>query len=450
MIAVGTIGRLRVGLGTGRAVSGFVLDRIGAASAAAFGTRRLRTNYLGAALRVRRSSDNAEQDIGFNPVGNLDTAALIAHCPANYLLQSETYAAAGWTRSNVTVAGKTITSTAGGATASGMSQVVTTPVGNTAYTLDIMTSGTTSPWLRIAVTDGGVTPQSWVNLSTGAVGTVQAGITLSSSPIAGGYRLTLVRTVASASTTFFIRLADTDNSINSPAIGSTLTIDRALVNSGTTAGAYIATTTATIINSGFVATWHDQSGNARNATQASAALQPRIVNAGVVETFNGRPSLVFSGAQVLVISSMTMIGATPNAVVQFTTAPTTTQEIMRQNASSGPEWALRADVGGIFRFYRLPVTSLTAPAGAGATVVTGIATNGANSQIFTNGVAAASSTAMSLTATTGPMGIGGSPAAASFLAGRILELSVFGSPLSTADRQTLERNQGAFFGVTVA
>jgi hypothetical protein len=44
---------------------------------AAYSVRKLRTAYTGACMRVRRSSDNAEQDIGF--VGNnLDTASLLS------------------------------------------------------------------------------------------------------------------------------------------------------------------------------------------------------------------------------------------------------------------------------------------------------------------------------------------------------------------------------------
>lgn len=41
----------------------------------------------------------------------------------------------------------------------------------------------------------------------------------------------------------------------------------------------------------FVTTWYDQSGNARNATQATAASQPRLVLGGVVQKVNGRPSV---------------------------------------------------------------------------------------------------------------------------------------------------------------
>ncbi len=51
-------------------------------------------------------------------------------------------------------------------------------------------------------------------------------------------------------------------------------------------------------NNGFVTTWYDQSTNARNATQTTANDQPRIVNAGVVERQNGKPS-IFQAAQFL-------------------------------------------------------------------------------------------------------------------------------------------------------
>lgn len=48
-------------------------------------------------------------------------------------------------------------------------------------------------------------------------------------------------------------------------------------------------------NSGYVTTWYDQSGNGRNATQTTAASQPRIVNAGVVEYDGTKPAIYFNG-----------------------------------------------------------------------------------------------------------------------------------------------------------
>jgi hypothetical protein len=48
-------------------------------------------------------------------------------------------------------------------------------------------------------------------------------------------------------------------------------------------------------NSGFVTTWYDQSTNARNATQSTAANQPRIINSGVVERRNTKVTVIFDG-----------------------------------------------------------------------------------------------------------------------------------------------------------
>jgi len=46
----------------------------------AYSLRKIRNLYGGSAIRVRRASDNAEQDIGFDINGDLDTAALTTFC----------------------------------------------------------------------------------------------------------------------------------------------------------------------------------------------------------------------------------------------------------------------------------------------------------------------------------------------------------------------------------
>jgi hypothetical protein len=46
---------------------------------------------------------------------------------------------------------------------------------------------------------------------------------------------------------------------------------------------------------GFVTTWYDQSGNAQNATQTTAANQPQIVSSGSVILENGKPAVEFDG-----------------------------------------------------------------------------------------------------------------------------------------------------------
>lgn len=71
---------LKLGLGLspvlGGGAYGSLLDATGP-PAVAFSTRKLSTAYSGQCLRVRRSTDSAEQDIGF-AAGKLDTAALLS------------------------------------------------------------------------------------------------------------------------------------------------------------------------------------------------------------------------------------------------------------------------------------------------------------------------------------------------------------------------------------
>lgn len=58
---------------------GLILDDYPNA-AAAYSLRKLRGAYTGSAIRVRESTNNTEQDIGFTATGNLDTTALLSHC----------------------------------------------------------------------------------------------------------------------------------------------------------------------------------------------------------------------------------------------------------------------------------------------------------------------------------------------------------------------------------
>jgi hypothetical protein len=49
------------------------------------------------------------------------------------------------------------------------------------------------------------------------------------------------------------------------------------------------------VGDGFVSEWYDQSGNTKNATQITAANQPRIVNAGVLDLVNGKAAVLGDG-----------------------------------------------------------------------------------------------------------------------------------------------------------
>jgi len=73
----------RIGLGVGRPLPSFssftgLLDTYTGA-AAAYSLRLLSTSYTGSAIKVRRASDNTEQDIGFSN-NELDTTTLASFC----------------------------------------------------------------------------------------------------------------------------------------------------------------------------------------------------------------------------------------------------------------------------------------------------------------------------------------------------------------------------------
>src|SRR5690606_18773525 len=71
-----SIGR-GVSVGGGGGAQPFVGPYDGVPSiAAAYGMRRLLSDYTGPLIRLRRDSDNTEQDIGYTASGDLDTAAL--------------------------------------------------------------------------------------------------------------------------------------------------------------------------------------------------------------------------------------------------------------------------------------------------------------------------------------------------------------------------------------
>jgi hypothetical protein len=75
-------------------------------SAAAYSTRLLRgASYSGSAIRVRRSSDNAEQNIGFTTSGNLDEAALTTFCGAGDGFVTTWYDQSGNGRNSVQTSG---------------------------------------------------------------------------------------------------------------------------------------------------------------------------------------------------------------------------------------------------------------------------------------------------------------------------------------------------------
>jgi hypothetical protein len=73
---------------------------------------------------------------------------------------------------------------------------------------------------------------------------------------------------------------------------------------------------------GFVTTWYDQSGNARDAVQASSSWQPQIIISGVLNTYNSKVCVKFDGVDDYIQSPYT--SGTTNELY-FVTQTTDTQ-----------------------------------------------------------------------------------------------------------------------------
>ena len=75
-----------------------------------------------------------------------------------------------------------------------------------------------------------------------------------------------------------------------------------------TDGTLLAWVGNTASDNGFVTTWYDQSGNSNDATQGTAASQPKIVSAGSLITSNGYTVIEYDGTDDNLTTSLTATG----------------------------------------------------------------------------------------------------------------------------------------------
>jgi hypothetical protein len=204
---------------------------------------------------------------------------------------------------------------------------------------------------------------------------------------------------------------------------------------------------------GFVRTWYDQSGNFRHATQTLVLGQPRIVSNGVIETQNGRPTVVQTTAD----QTLPIIGS-------FTGSTSATGVfVFRQLIGNAGAHGFRFQFGGVnnhapwldgnaydsffssirqvFNNYGLA----SSPSTNTLTIHTARQT-GTALQVFKNGTQIDGNKTVSFQLPDAPslftLGASGGTAAVS-------EAIVFGTAISTTDRQTIERNQGQYYGITI-
>lgn len=122
------------------------------------------------------------------------------------------------------------------------------------------------------------------------------------------------------------------------------------VNEGSVAQNYIRTLDKAIdVGNGYLTKIYDQSGNARDMSQAAAANQPRIVFHGTSEKINGKAAFTTDGASQQLTSTAFDLKQpyTRCGALQFTTIPSVAKGIFSDAATNGA--ILRVTATGLLR-----------------------------------------------------------------------------------------------------
>jgi hypothetical protein len=320
----------------------------------------------------------------------------------------------------------------------------TTTVAGTAYTVTGL-SAATSYDFRVS------------GVNAGGNGTASTTVTNSTQAF------TALRTVVGVAPTAAYSLRQLDTAYAGKAINVRRSSDNTTSDIGFTASGDLDTATLlTFAGSGsaYVTTWYDQSGNGVNVTQATQANQPRIVNAGVVETVNGRPSIMFLGGPnslSAAASTSALAGCTIMAVAEHTTSATLEQDLYAEsNNSTSAKYAPFAQFANSLSYSAVFIndaaTSLATggPSGAYDTTLGQLSYVDPNSTTVTyykngatNGTASVNASRGTATMQTRYVGSRGSSSGHN---GHIAELVVYYTQPTTTQRQAGEANEKSYFG----
>jgi hypothetical protein len=206
---------------------------------------------------------------------------------------------------------------------------------------------------------------------------------------------------------------------------------------------------------GFVTTWYDQVGSI-NATQATAILQPKIVNAGALylNTAN-TASIKFDGIANTILSTGDFSLQNPLSI------NTVINNISYNNLSpfsntvydgflTSDRSELRFLAINSYEVYANPAfigQSLTIT--ASTPFVSTTVFNNASSVVFQNGTSIATGGSAGQL-NPGGIYIGNYALGTRGYDGLMSEFLIFNGVISTTNRQILERNQGAYYAISVA
>lgn len=228
--------------------------------------------------------------------------------------------------------------------------------------------------------------------------------------------------------------------------------------------------------SAYMTTWYDQSTNATNVTQATTSRQPRIVNAGTVDTLDGKPAPVFDGVDdYMSAPSGLCVAAGTDGAAAFVVCGGTGASILGliSEAHAGPDTAVYGLLGvsstskltssvindaivsqlsstgvdGTFFDGTLRVASVVDSPSFTDDGDGGDPVYSSNTQVFRNNGTADVSRTYTRTGTydnINTLGIGARPVPSLYFPGQISEVLLFTRAVDATDRTLIEADQMAW------
>ena len=305
-------------------------------AAVAYSLRKLRGAYTGSAIRVRRSSDNAEQDFGFDNSGDLDVSTLETFVGYNLFAWSEQLQQAYWTKTNLTVTTDTVVAPDGNTTGDILYETATNDTHRIIRTLSAIAGQqyTVSFWIqaqgrnnvRIApsanFSHDGTGAIAWLDLSTGTIvsqnsGFMGANLTITADGSWWKISYTMPSITTATSTIFQVNTSPDGSTISYPGdVTKGISVWGLQLTQSSTVRPYRKTETVAE-GDGRISRFFDQSGNGNNLINSSAGLQYRIVVNGNVyrNSDNGLPAaqVVSAGFYTFTVNSI----STSNPLINF-------------------------------------------------------------------------------------------------------------------------------------
>lgn len=256
----------------------------------AYSLRKLRSDYTGSAIRVRRSVDNAEQDIAF-VANELDTTTMLDFVGYNLWTYSEDISQAVYSVTGSTKSSDVETAPDGNLTGDkvventafsehGLNRASGTILNATSYTTSAYFKQAERTKIRIFSNISGANQQCDLDLTNGSV----SNSTFTNTPVVtaeanGWYRFSVTITSGTTSATngMTFRLLNASNATTYTGDGTSGVYVWGYQLSQTSSVKTYQKTVATAGGNGFVSIWYDQSTNVNNSIQTSPTSQAQVV-----------------------------------------------------------------------------------------------------------------------------------------------------------------------------